>query len=220
MSKRVKVKVDQSSTYLSVVRDVLSHEVKDTKLRASLLEKIEASLDLAHRREVFDTFFDEFKLPSLEASDVFEVKRFVSEMFPNDEIKVEPNEKDQTVTVKVDMADGILERTIPVTPPEEKVPKPTFVPFPVCLSGDSGLVWLMGRAETVSEPEARIALNAVSAEFWETKTGLKLQKLNVPKTFASFIERVPTQQLTQRGLKRHYKVPGVLQAVDGEKEKK
>jgi hypothetical protein len=84
--------------------------------------------------------------------------------------------------------------------------------------GDPGLAWVFGRVETLSEPEARIALNSVAQEFWQTKKGLKLMK-KTQRTFEAFVEHVPAGLLTNEGLKRHYKIFGIITAVDGDLSK-
>jgi hypothetical protein len=128
-----------------------------------------------------------------------------------------PNRQDGLLSVSVELPGGDLEGDFKVDPNEtdDKPQRVQYLPFPVCLSGDPGLVWLMGRASTLSESEARIALNASEADFWASKKGLALLKAHVPRTLAEFIERVPAMQLKARGLKRHYPDPGVLKAVDG-----
>jgi hypothetical protein len=74
---------------------------------------------------------------------------------------------------------------------------------------------LLGRASTLSESEARVALNALEGDFWGSKKGLALLKARVPRTLAEFLERVPATQLKAKGLRRHYPDPGVLRALDG-----
>ena len=141
----------------------------------------------------------------------------MAETFPQGKVTLVPNEQDGLLSVSVELPEGNLEGDFKVDPDEadDKPQKVQFLPFPVCLSGDPGLVWLMGRASTLSESEARIALNALEGDFWASKKGLDLLKAHVPRTLAEFLERVPATQLKIKGLRRHYPDPGILKAVDG-----
>ena len=82
-----------------------------------------------------------------------------------------------------------------------------FVPFPVCLPGDKELVWLLAKRENLTPEEAGIALSKLEEEFWASKTGQKLLRDRVERSFPEFIARVPGGSLTESGLKRHYKTP-------------
>jgi hypothetical protein len=85
--------------------------------------------------------------------------------------------------------------------------KPKLAPFPVALPGDPELVWTLGRPENRSPEEAAIALAKVEEEFWGSKTGQKLLRDRVERSFPEFIARVPGKMLSETGLKRHYKEP-------------
>jgi len=82
-----------------------------------------------------------------------------------------------------------------------------FVPFPVCLPGDKELVWLLAKRENLTPEEAGIALSKLDEEFWASKTGQKLLRDRVERSFPEFIARVAGGLLTEVGLKRHYKTP-------------
>ena len=82
-----------------------------------------------------------------------------------------------------------------------------FVPFPVCLRGDKELVWLLAKRENLTPEEAGIALSKLEEEFWASKTGQKLLRDRVERSFPEFIARVAGGLLTEVGLKRHYKTP-------------
>jgi hypothetical protein len=87
------------------------------------------------------------------------------------------------------------------------------VPFPVCLPGDKELVWLMGKRENMSPDEAGIALTKAEEEFWASKTGQKLIRDRVERSFPEFIARAPAGVLNERGLKRHYKTPEPIKSL-------
>ena len=82
-----------------------------------------------------------------------------------------------------------------------------LVPFPVCLPGDKELVWLLAKRENLPPEEAGIALSKLEEEFWASKTGQKLLRDRVERSFPEFIARVAGGLLTEVGLKRHYKTP-------------
>ncbi len=81
------------------------------------------------------------------------------------------------------------------------------MPFPVCLPGDKELVWLLGKRENLSPEEAGMALTKGEEEFWGSKTGQKLLRDRIERTFPEFIARAPAGMLNELGLKRHYKTP-------------
>jgi len=82
-----------------------------------------------------------------------------------------------------------------------------FVPFPVCLPGDPELVWLLAKRESMTPDEGGIALAKIEEDFWASKTGQKLIRDRVERSFPEFIARVPGGLLGDAGLKRHYKTP-------------
>ena len=55
--------------------------------------------------------------------------------------------------------------------------------------------------------EAGIALAKVQEDFWASKTGQKLIRDRVDRSFPEFISRAPAGMLNEVGLKRHYKTP-------------
>jgi hypothetical protein len=88
-----------------------------------------------------------------------------------------------------------------------------FVPFPVCLPGDKELVWLLAKRENLSPEEGGMALTKAEDEFWGSKTGQKLLRDRVERSFPEFIARVPAGLLSELGLKRHYKTPEPIKAL-------
>jgi len=205
------------STYLSETEKVIRTELPPDE-REDILAKLRQRWSFLHVRSHFDEFLKSYKLKSLAASEILEIKRFMAEIFPNEQVTLEPDEKCQILAVSVQTPEGKLDGQFTIEPSEEKAPKPAFLPFLVCRVGDPGLAWVFGRVETLSEPEARIVLNSVAQEFWQTKKGLKLMK-KTQRTFEAFVEHVPAGLLANEGLKRHYKIFGIITAVDGDLSK-
>ena len=65
----------------------------------------------------------------------------------------------------------------------------------------------------MSPYEAGIALAKVEEEFWASKTGQKLIRDRVDKSFPEFVARVPAGMLNEVGLKRHYKTPEAIKIM-------
>ena len=203
------------SMYLEEAKRLLRQEFPEAA--QTILERLERRWSFLRTRQVFDSFVADYKVRSLEASEICAARKLMAETFPQGKVNLVPNQQDGLLSVSVELPEGNLEGDFKVDPDEadDKPQKVQYLPFPVCLSGDPGLVWLMGRASTLSESEARIALNALEGDFWASKKGLALLKAHVPRTLAEFLERVPATQLKIKGLRRHYPDPGILKAVDG-----
>jgi hypothetical protein len=134
--------------------------------------------------------------------------------FGQGDVTLKPNRKDKSVAVEVSLTDGTqFSGKIKVNPnakaeaSEEQEITLKFVPFPVCMPGDKELVWLLGKRENLSPEEGGMALTKAEQEFWASKTGQKLLRDRVERTFPEFIARVPAGMLNELGLKRHYKTP-------------
>ncbi len=201
--------------YLEEAKRLLRQEFPEAA--QAILERLERRWSFLRTRQVFDSFVADYKVRSLEAPEICAARNLMAETFPQGKVNLVPNEQNGLLRVSVELPEGNLEGDFKVDPDEadDKPQKVQYLPFPVCLSGDPGLVWLMGRASTLSESEARIALNALEGDFWASKKGLALLKAHVPRTLAEFLERVPATQLKIKGLRRHYPDPGILKAVDG-----
>ena len=100
---------------------------------------------------------------------------------------------------------------------EEQEIAPKFVPFPVSLPGDKELVWLLGKHENLSPEEAGISLTKAEEEFGASKTGQKLLRDRIERSFPEFIARVPAGLLSELGLKRHYKTPEPIKLLRASK---
>lgn len=201
--------------YLEEAKRLLRQEFPEAA--QAILERLERRWSFLRTRQVFDSFVADYKVRSLEAPEICAARKLMAETFPQGKVTLVPNQQDGLLSVSVELPEGNLEGDFKVDPDEtdDKPQKVQYLPFPVCLSGDPGLVWLMGRAATLSESEARIALNALEGDFWASKKGLALLKAHVSRTLAEFLERVPATQLKIKGLRRHYPDPGILKAVDG-----
>ncbi len=218
MAKTTRKKAGQPaglSMYLEEAKRLLRQEFPEAA--QAILERLERRWSFLRTRQVFDSFVADYKVRSLEAPEICAARKLMAETFPQGKVNLVPNQQDGLLSVSVELPEGNLEGDFEVDPDEtdDKPQKVQYLPFPVCLSGDPGLVWLMGRAATLSESEARIALNALEGDFWASKKGLALLKAHVPRTLAEFLERVPATQLKIKGLRRHYPDPGILKAVDG-----
>jgi hypothetical protein len=98
--------------------------------------------------------------------------------------------------------------------------KPKFVPFPVSLPSDPELVWLLARDERMTPDDASVALAKVQESFWESKAGQQHLRKRTERTFPEFINKVPGKVLGEAGLKRHYKEPETVKAIQVLKPRK
>ena len=87
------------------------------------------------------------------------------------------------------------------------------MPFPASLPGDPELIWALAKRENMTNDEAGIALNKIEDDFWASKTGQKLIRDRVDRSFPEFIARVPAGMLGDLGLKRHYKLPETVKVL-------
>jgi hypothetical protein len=198
---------------LELLKQVLPKATRDPQLAGRIYQAIESELKAKARLTAFDKFCGVVELPNLEAKTIEDVKLQLAASFGGGDVTLKPNRKEQSLAVEVDLPDGMqLSSEIKVRPvlAEESGEQDValkFVPFPVCLPGDPELVWLMARHENLSPEEGSIALAKVEEEFWASKTGQKLLRDRVERSFAEFISRVPGGMLSEVGLKRHYKMP-------------
>jgi len=139
--------------------------------------------------------------------------------FGEADLELEPNEDGKGLRVDVSLPDGtqfhsrILVR--PNAPEASDEPEITlkFVPFPVALPGDPEMIWALAKRENLNPDEAAIALTKIEDDFWASKTGQKLIRDRVERSFPEFIARVPAGLLGDVGLKRHYKLPEPLKVL-------
>jgi hypothetical protein len=198
---------------LDLLKRVLPKATTDSQLAGKIYEAIEAELKAKARVLAFEKFCGKVELPDLEAKTVDDIKLQLAASFGDGDITVQPNKKDKTLSVEVSMPDGsqfnseIKVGPVAAADSDEQEITLKFIPFPVCLPGDKELVWLLAKRENLSAEEAGIALSKVEEDFWASKTGQKLIRDRVDRSFPEFIARVSGGLLTEVGLKRHYKTP-------------
>ncbi|MFO1486936.1 MAG: hypothetical protein U1F65_00520 [Verrucomicrobiota bacterium] len=216
--KKEKTKEPKKATeaqLLDLLKKVLPKVTDDPKLTGKIFDAIKLELKATARVNAFEKFCNVVELPDLETKSIEDVKAQLAASFGTDgDITVQPNPKDKSLTVEVSLTDGTqFTGSIKVNPnagkPESDEQEITlkFVPFPVCLPGDKELVWLLAKRENLSPDEAGMALSKLEEEFWASKTGQKLIRDRVEKSFPEFISRAPAGMFNEMGLKRHYKTP-------------
>lgn len=198
---------------LDLLKRVLPKATTDSQLAGKIYEAIEAELKAKARVLAFEKFCNKIELPDLEAKTVDDVKLQLAASFGDGDITIQPNKKEKTLSVEVAMPDGsqfnseIKVGPVAAADSDEQEITLKFIPFPVCLPGDKELVWLLAKRENLSAEEAGIALSKVEEDFWASKTGQKLIRDRVDRSFPEFIARAPGGMLNEVGLKRHYKTP-------------
>jgi hypothetical protein len=210
---------------LDLLKKVLPKATPDAQLAGKIYKAIELELKAKARVLAFDKFCAKVELPNLEPKSLEDVKAQLSASFGEGDVTLQPNRKNKTVEVEVSLVDGSqFSGEIKVNPnagveaSEEQEITLKFVPFPVCLPGDKELVWLLGKRENLSPEEAGMALTKTETEFWASKTGQKLLRDRVERSFPEFIARVPAGMLNEMGLKRHYKTPEPIKSLRASKK--
>src|SRR5258708_6927673 len=206
-------KKSNEAQLLDLLKRVLPKATHDAALAGKIYQAIEVELKAKSRAIAFEKFCGRIELPNLEPKTIEDVKRQLEASFGDGDITIKPNKKDKALAVEAALPDGSqLSSEIKVGPvmasaDEEQDVTLKFVPFPVCLPGDKELVWLLAKRENMSPEEAGIALSKLEPDFWASKTGQKLIRDRVERSFPEFIARVPAAMLSEAGLKRHYKTP-------------
>jgi hypothetical protein len=225
--KPTKTKRDEQAQLLDLLRTILPKVAPDPALADKIYAAFEAELRIKNRASSFEKFCERIALPDLEEKTLEEVKQQLVAGFGDADLDLEPNEDGKGLRVDVSLPDGtqfhsrILVR--PNGPEESDEPEVTlkFVAFPACMPGDQELIWALAKRENMTNDEAAIALTKIEDDFWASKTGQKLLRDRVERSFAEFIARVPAGSLGDAGLKRHYKLPEtlkVLRAPGGKKQ--
>ncbi len=206
---------------LDLLKRVLPKATHDAQLAGKIYQAIETELKAKARVAAFEKFCGKVELPNLEPKTIDDVKLQLAASFGDGDVTVKPNKKDKTLMVEVSLPDGQFTSEIkvgamaaPAGDDEQEITL-KFVPFPVCMPGDKELVWLLARRENMSPEEGGIALSKIEEEFWASKTGQKLLRDRVDRSFPEFIARVPAGLLSEAGLKRHYKTPEPIKALRG-----
>ena len=198
---------------LELLKRVLPKATHDPKLAGVIYSAVEQELKSKNRVASFEKFCDKVELPDLEPKTVESVHKQFSETFADGDVVIKPNKKEKTLSVEVSLPDGnqfsseIKVRPLAPEASDEQEITLKFVPFPVCLPGDKELVWMLAKRENMTPDEAGIALTKIEDDFWASKTGQKLIRDRVERSFPEFISRAPGGMLTELGLKRHYKTP-------------
>jgi hypothetical protein len=213
MSKNTNDKANLESQLLGLLKKVLPKATHDPNLAVKIYSAIEEELKAKARASSFEKFCARVELPDLEPKTVEQVQQQFTDAFNAGDVTVKPKRKEQCLAVEVSLADGSQwSSEIKVRPagaPDEGEPEVQlkFVPFPVSLPGDKELVWLLAKRENMTAEEAGIALSKLQDDFWGSKTGQKLLRDRVERSFPEFISRAPAGILNEVGLKRHYKTP-------------
>jgi hypothetical protein len=204
---------------LALLKRVLPKATHDAQLADKIYQAIEGELKAKARVVAFEKFCDKIELPDLEPKTIEDVKQQLAASFGEGDITLQPDKKEKRLQVEVAMPDGTqFNSEIPVganSGPESDEQEITlkFVPFPVCLPGDKELVWALAKRENLTNEEAGISLSKVEEEFWASKSGQKLLRDRVERSFPEFIARVQAGMLSEAGLKRHYKTPEPLKVL-------
>ncbi|MEI8044931.1 MAG: hypothetical protein WCL11_26200 [Verrucomicrobiota bacterium] len=211
---KTETKKTTDAQLLDLLKKVLPKATHDPQLAGKIYQAIEQELKVKARGAAFDKFCARVELPNLEPQSLQEVKTQLAASFGHGDVTLKPNRKEKTLAVEVALTDGTqFSGEIKVNPnagaeaSEEQEITLKFVPFPVCLPGDKELVWMLAKRENLSPDEGGMALTKAEDEFWASKTGQKLLRDRVERSFPEFIARVPAGVLTELGLKRHYKTP-------------
>ena len=211
-------KRDEQAQLLDLLRTILPRVAPDPALADKIYSAFEAELRSKNRVNSFEKFCDRIPLPDLEAKTLEAVKEQLAAGFGDADMDIEPDEEGKALNVDVSLPDGTqFHSRIHVRPavPETEEPDVTlkFVAFPVALPGDPELTWALAKRENMTNDEAGIALNKIEDEFWASKTGQKLLRDRVERSFPEFIVRVPAGLLGDAGLKRHYKLPETVKVL-------
>jgi len=224
MAKEKKLKNpkrDEQARMLDLLRSILPKVAPDAAFADKIYCAFEAELRATNRVHSFEKFCDRIELPNLEPKTLDEVKQQLAAGFGDADLEIEPHESGKSLMVDVSLPDGtqlhsrILVRPLSEAGSDEQDVTLKFVPFPTSLPGDPELIWALAKRENMSNDEAAIALTKIEDDFWASKTGQKLIRDRVDRSFPEFIARVPAGMLGDSGLKRHYKMPEPLKVLRG-----
>ncbi len=220
MSKKTApAKANVEAQLLGLLKKVLPQATHDPQLASKIYQAIEQELLRKARATAFEKFCNRVELPDLEPKTVASVQDQLAQSFNDADVTIKPNRKEQSLAVEVALKDGtqwsseIKVRPVAAAEDEEQEVQFKFVAFPVSLPGDKELVWQLAKRETMTNEEAAIALTKLQEDFWASKTGQKLIRDRVERSFPEFISRVPAGMLSELGLKRHYKLPEAVKVL-------
>jgi hypothetical protein len=216
-SKQNSKSTNKEGQLLELLKKVLPKTISDPKLAEKVYSACEEELKAKTKVSSFEKFCEKCELPDLKAATVSEVKQQFETSFGKGAVTVKADAEKEMLKVEVNVGEDTFHGTVKVRPvgavdEEQEVPL-KFVPFPVCLPSDPELVWILGRHENLTPDEGCIKLTKLQDDFWASKTGQKLLKDRVERSFPEFISRAPSKALTELGLKRHYKEPEPIKAL-------
>jgi len=201
---------------LELLKKVLPKTISDPKLVEKVYSACVEELKSKTKVVSFEKFCEKCELPDLKAATISEVKEQFESSFGKGAVTVKPDAEKESLKVEVNVGEDTFQGIVKVRPvgeiDEEQEVALKFVPFPVCLPADPELVWILGRHENMTPDEGCIKLTKLQEDFWASKTGQKLLKDRVERSFPEFISRAPSKALTELGLKRHYKEPEPIKA--------
>jgi hypothetical protein len=212
----MKQKQNKQNQLLQLLKTILPKAIHDPKLAEKIYCACEQELQSNDKAAAFEKFCEQCELPDLELATIADLKRQFEEAFGLGNVQLTADPEKQAAKVEVTLLDGIFTNEIKVRPlqiEEEQEIQLKFVPFPVCLPGDPELVWMLAKRENMTPDEACIALIKVQEDFWGSKSGQKLLRDRVERSFPEFISRAPAKLLTEAGLKRHYKEPEAIKPL-------
>jgi len=220
MSRKTTQKVNNEVQLLQLLKLVLPKATHDPQLAGKIYEAVAAELKTKSQTMAFEKFCTQVELPDLEPKTLNDVKLQLASAFGgNSEVTIKPDPEEKTLAVEIALPDGtqfqsqIPVRALPPEGSEEQEIALKFIPCPVSLPGDPELVWLLAKRENMTAEEAGIALAKLEDDFWASKTGQKLLRDRVERSFPEFINRAPSGMLTELGLKRHYKTPEAIKVL-------
>jgi hypothetical protein len=206
---------------LDLLKKVLPKATHDAQLAGKIYQAIETELKVKSKATAFDKFCAKVELPDLEDKSIKQVEEQLAASFGDGDVTLKPNRKEKSLAVEVALPDGTqftgeikVNANLNNESDEQEITL-KFIPFPVCMPGDKELVWMLAKRENMSPDEASIALSKTQEEFWASKTGQKMIRDRVERSFPEFISRVPGGMLNEVGLKRHYKTPEALKVLRG-----
>jgi hypothetical protein len=214
-------KPNTESQLLQLLKKVLPRATKDPELAGLIYDAVAQELKLSNRAAAFDKFCDRIELADFEPASLEAVQKQFQDAFKDADITLKPHRKEKLLAVEVALPDStsfsgqIRVGPRPAEESDEQEIKLKYVAFPVALPGDKELIWMLGKREDLTHEEAGIALAKASEDFWGSKTGQKLLRDRVDRTFPEFIARVPAGLLAEGGLKRHYKTPEPVKILRG-----
>ena len=220
MSRKTTQKINNETQLLQLLKQVLPKATHDPELAGKIYEAIEAELKTKSRTVAFEKFCTQVELPDLEPKTLNEVKLQLASAFGTaGDVTIKPDRKEKTLAVEIALPDGTqLQSQIAVRPvapeaSEEQEIALKFIPCPVSLPGDPELIWLLAKRENMTAEEAGMAIAKLEDDFWASKTGQKLLRDRVERSFPEFISRAPAGMLSELGLKRHYKTPEAIKVL-------